>query len=159
MKIATQVINGAKYDIEVNPGTGLFHTTYEGETVESSTKAALIQRLKQMTRENVRVEIQAILVEHDELFPITLTGFHQSNGNLLYKQPGKKGVQQMYTYSSNEKILRPLAQTEAGDFKALLRARREAEKAVDRWLKERKINAVETVKKALAKIKPAAEPA
>lgn len=150
MKIATQVINGHKYDIEVVPGTGMFRAEHEGETVESATKAALIQRLKQMTRENVRVEIQAILVEHDELFPITLTGFHQSNGNLLYKQHGKKGVQQMYKWSSADKVLRPLAPTEAGDFKALLRAKREAEKAVERWLKARKIDAVATVNKALA---------
>jgi hypothetical protein len=104
-----------------------------------------------MTRDSVRVAISAVLIDGDELIPITLTGFHQSNGNLLYKLPNRKGIQQMYKYSSTEKMLRVLTAAEQADYKALIKAQRDAQKALDRWLKAHRIDGAETVRKALAK--------
>lgn len=151
MKIGTQTINGVKFEIEVLPATGMFRTEWDGDTVESTTKAALIARLTQMTRDSVRVAISAVLIDGGELIPITLTGFHQSNGNLLYKLPNRKGIQQMYKYWSTEKMLRVLTAAEQADYKALIKAQRDAQKALDRWLKAHRIDGAETVRKALAK--------
>jgi len=151
VKIGTTTINGVKFEIEVSPGTGMFRTELDGDTVESPTKAALIQRLNALMRDSVRVAISAVLVEHNELTTITLTGVHAGNGNLLYTRAGKKGAQQMYRYVGNEKVLRVLTDAERAEYKGLITVQRDAGKAINTWLKARRINAAETVRKALAK--------
>lgn len=154
MKIGTTKIHNRTFEIELL-SNGTFRTDLDGDTIASSTKAALIERLRVMTREAVRVAIPATLVEHGELWSITLTGFHSTNSNLLYKVPGRKGIQQMHRWSSLEKVLRPLTDTDRAEYKALVRAQQHAEKAVDRWLKTHRINPQEVVRKALAKAAPA----
>lgn len=155
MKVGTVKIHNRRFAIELLPN-GLFRTDLDGDTIESSTKATLIQRLRMMTRDAVRVKIAATLVEHDELKAIVLIGFHSSNGNLLYTVPSKKGVQQMYKYSSTEKVLCVLDDKGRAEYKALVKAQQTAEKAVNQWLKAHRLDPQEMVRKALAKAAPPA---
>lgn len=156
MKVGTVEIHNRKFKIELLPN-GVFRTDLDGDTIKSSTKTALIQQLRTMLPNAVRVEIPATWVSSDKLTPIVLTGLHSTNGNLLYKVLGKKGVQQMYKWSRHENVLRPLDDGDRAEFKALVKAQWGAQKAVDAWLKARRINPRKVVRKALgtpAKVEP-----
>lgn len=146
-KIATEEVNGIAYGILVD-GNGTFYAEVDGTMMQAATKAQLVDKLKLLKRLKP-VAVSATLVYSDQLIPITLTGIHAANKNVIYRIDGKPGAQQLSGYSRDE-VLRAITADEQSEYASLQKAEKAAHEAVTKWLKARVVSPKKLIEEARA---------
>ena len=153
--IGKETIDGVDYEVQVSD-SGKFLVIFDGDQLTADTKKAVIDKLRTAVRSHKRVEVPVTHVrtryrgdqEVDEPENLILTGIHGSSRNLLYRVEGKKGRDASGQLSHYDTILRRLTKDEVEEFKRLGKAKRDAEKDLERFISARKIDARAVVTKA-----------
>lgn len=127
---------------------GVFWAEWEGESYKATTlKGLRVKLLPKVRTDTKRCEVPALYKSYGDTFePITLIGLHADNGNVLYRdkegktsQVGRRAIT----------VYRPLNKAERNVYAALRQKVQRAERAVDSWLKARRIEPGKMVRAAL----------
>lgn len=155
-KVGTETIDTVEYEIYVD-GAGIFSSSFEGDRITAATKKALVEKLRTAVRSHHKVAIDVTHIatryrgdrEVPEPENLILTGIHASSRNLLYRKPGQKGRDATGQLSHYDTITRRLGPGEIADLKRLVKEKHDAEKALEKWIGSRKIDARAEITKAM----------
>lgn len=149
MKKTGLVIEIGKHAIDVVvDSTGDFWAEWEGSSFRASTFKGLRVKLLPKVREDAkRCELPALLSGYGKGWQeITLIGIHGDNGNVLYRDGDGKTLQ---LGRRDHRVYRVLSASERAACRRLEGRIRQAERALQEWLKPRRLEPGKIVRQAI----------
>lgn len=139
-KVKTAEVDGVRVDVMFNTETGSFTAKTDNNDFKSTTLKGLLSALRQAKRQE-RAEVPVTRLgrgwlSDDEVKHGLCVGIHMGNGNFLFRWDGEKGSSQDYGGS----VVRRLTAEEVAEYKRLMKEKRQAEEAVEKFRKRVAIN-------------------
>lgn len=148
--VKTINVDGAVVEITLNE-KGEFLAKVETQWITAPTMKGIEERVRKAVRSAGKLSIEATLLDFgfndDEpsFEDILITGQHASNNNVLYRDDSG-AVQQLRTFNSDCMIR--LSKDQRKEFGELVKARKRAEKAMEKWKADHKLDAHQAIRKA-----------
>lgn len=152
-KLTTIRVRTQEFEVFVNK-EGTFGTRLDGEDVTAESLEKLKAKLEAATkRKTVKMSIDFAQLDDDgQTYPGTVTGIH-SNGNLITRWPGRKGVEQISRYGyRSENHSRPLSDAERAEWKDICDAEKALRARREKFLHAVKLDIREVAKLEMAKL-------
>jgi hypothetical protein len=130
-----------------------FYAYVYGERIESTSMKGIEAAIKAAATREIVVAIEATIVNWgDDLTDVLITGRHNGNGNVLYREdkPGGKTEQ----IRSEERVCHRLSKAEREQYRSLVRKQNAAQRAVTAWPKTRKLDITAAIRGAVAAQRP-----
>lgn len=137
--VVTENIKGQNFAIHLN-GDGVFFTEYQGEQYKAPTLKALRNRIRTIISGTQKLNILFTAVGHSwwsdaKLLHGVIVGVHDGNNNLLVKYEGRAKTEQ--ESRSSDKFMRRFTAAETAEHNKLNKAVTAAEKALEKFKKDR----------------------
>lgn len=149
-------VDGENVEITLDSDTGQFYARADGQDHNAPSLKMLEERVRKQIRSRGRLAIEATLVELDryqeskpEFEDIVITGKHASNNNVLYRD--RHGVTQQMRSYSNDGCTHRLTKTERLEINDLVAKARAANKRVEQWKDDHKLDIWKAIEQARKK--------
>jgi hypothetical protein len=149
MKIRDAQIAGQKVVLNVDRH-GKFYASVFGENIEAGTIEALTSKLRsKMAVKKAKVAVRLTQCKAGTARDLTVTGLHAGNGRLMATYDDTKRPADLGRFYFAQELVMRLTPQEAKTYEQLHAARVKAERALDAFFYQRKIDPKKVVEKAI----------
>lgn len=153
IELKTIEVNGETIKITLASDYTFYGYIY-GDRIESPSLKGLEAAIKTAAKRDIVVAIEGTLIQSwsDGFTDVLITGRHNGNGNILYRED-KAGAKTEQLHDEDRVCYR-LNEAERAEYRKLCAAKRRAEKAVEAWPKSRRMNIKLAIRSAVVAQRP-----